>query len=257
MLIEEIIEELDQLKNTQLFRSRNNIDEVKRSRVLIDGNWLLNFSSNDYLGLSQNKVVKSAIINSVKKYGNGSGASHLISGHFGPHNNLEEEAAKILKVEKSLFFSTGYMANLAAIGSLANRNSVIFSDKLNHASLNEAVILSRAKFVRYNHLDLNHLESLIKKNSLIKRKIIVTDGVFSMDGDIADIPGLVYLCKKYDVTLYIDDAHGYGVLGKSGQGILEYYEDKGLISSESKNKVSSSSNSIELIFSLLSFISIH
>ena len=234
MLLDEINEELDQLKNSQLFRSRNNIDAINKSKVLIGENWLLNFSSNDYLGISQNKIVQSSIINSLKEYGNGSGASHLISGHFSPHNNLEIEVAKMIGLERSLFFSTGYMANLAAVGSLGNRNSIIFSDKLNHASLNEAAILSRAKLLRYNHLDLNHLENLIK-GSLIKRKIIVTDGVFSMDGDIADIPGLVYLCEKYHASLYIDDAHGYGVLGSSGQGILEYYEDQGLISNQSKN----------------------
>jgi len=234
MLLDEINEELDQLKNSQLFRSRNNIDAINKSKVLIGENWLLNFSSNDYLGISQNKIVQSSIINSLKEYGNGSGASHLISGHFSSHNNLEIEVAKMIGLERSLFFSTGYMANLAAVGSLCNRNSVIFSDKLNHASLNEAAILSRAKLIRYNHLDLDHLETLIK-SSLIKRKIIVTDGVFSMDGDIADIPGLVYLGEKYDATIYVDDAHGYGVLGSSGQGILEYYEDQGLISNESKN----------------------
>ena len=236
MLIDEISAELEQLRNAKLFRSRNSIEAVNKSRVLVDGNWLLNFSSNDYLGISQNKIVKSSIINSIRKYGNGSGASHLLSGHFGPHNTLEIEAAKMIRMEKSLFFSTGYMANLAAVGALCNRNSIIFSDKLNHASLNEAATLSRAKLVRYHHLDLNHLEKLIK-NNLIKRKLIVTDGVFSMDGDIADIPGLVYLCKKYDATLYIDDAHGYGVLGNSGQGIIEYYEDKGLISKDSREVI--------------------
>jgi len=236
MFFDEINEELDQLKNSQLFRSRNNIVAINKSRVFIDGNWLLNFSSNDYLGISQNKIVQSSIIDSLKQYGNGSGASHLISGHFNSHNSLEIEAAKMIGLEKSLFFSTGYMANLAAVGCLCNRNSVIFSDKLNHASLNEAAILSRAKLIRYNHLDLNHLETLIK-GSLIKRKIIVTDGVFSMDGDITDIPGLVYLCKKYDALLYVDDAHGYGVLGSSGQGILEYYQDQGLLSNDSKNYI--------------------
>jgi 8-amino-7-oxononanoate synthase len=236
MLIDEISAELDHLRDAELLRSRNNIEAVNNSRVLVDGNWLLNFSSNDYLGISQNKIVKSSIINSVKKYGNGSGASHLLSGHFDPHNKLEIEAAKMIRMEKSLFFSTGYMANLAAVGALCNRNSIIFSDKLNHASLNEAAILSRAKLTRYNHLDLNHLEKLIK-NNLIKRKLIVTDGVFSMDGDIADVPGLVYLCKKYDATLYIDDAHGYGVLGKGGQGIIEYFEDQGLINKESRDVI--------------------
>ena len=234
MLLDEINEELDQLENNHLFRLRNNIEAINKSSVLIDGKWLLNFASNDYLGISQNKIVQSSIINSIKEYGNGSGASHLISGHFKPHDNLEIEAAKMIGLEKSLFFSTGYMANLAAVGSLCNRNSVIFSDKLNHASLNEAAILSRAKLIRYNHLDLDQLEKIIKDSS-IKRKIIITDGVFSMDGDIADIPGLLYLCKKYDATLYVDDAHGYGVLGSSGQGILEHYEDQGLLSNESRN----------------------
>tara|TARA_B110000967_G_C18859315_1_gene549020 strand:- start:709 stop:1881 length:1173 start_codon:yes stop_codon:yes gene_type:complete len=236
MLLDEINAELDQLKNSHLFRLRKNIDNINESRIYTGGDWLLNFSSNDYLGISQNKIVQSSIINSLKKYGNGSGASHLISGHFDPHNNLELEVAKTIGFERSLFFSTGYMANLAAVGSLCNRNSVIFSDKLNHASLNEAAILSRAKLIRYNHLDLDHLETLIKGN-LIKRKIILTDGVFSMDGDMADIPGLVYLCEKYDATLYVDDAHGYGVLGSSGQGILEYYEDESLISNESRNLI--------------------
>ena len=234
MLFDEINNELDQLKNSQLFRLRNNIQDLNKARVLIDGNWLLNFASNDYLGISQNKIVQSSIINSLKKYGNGSGASHLISGHFVSHNILEIEAAKMTGFESGLFYSAGYMANIGAIGSLCNRNSLIFSDKLNHASLNEAAILSRAKLIRYNHLDLDQLEKIIKDSS-IKRKIIITDGVFSMDGDIADIPGLLYLCKKYDATLYVDDAHGYGVLGSSGQGILEHYEDQGLLSNESRN----------------------
>ena len=236
MLLDEINEELDQLENNHLFRLRNNIEAVNKSSVLIDGNWLLNFASNDYLGISQNKIVQSSIINSLKKYGNGSGASHLISGHFVSHNILEIEAAKMTGFESGLFYSAGYMANIGAIGSLCNRNSLIFSDKLNHASLNEAAILSRAKLIRYNHLDLDHLEKLIKGN-LTKRKIIVTDGVFSMDGDIADIPGLVYLCEKYDATLYVDDAHGYGVLGGSGQGIIEHYEDEGLLSNEARKLI--------------------
>ncbi|MDC0423130.1 aminotransferase class I/II-fold pyridoxal phosphate-dependent enzyme, partial [Methylophilaceae bacterium] len=127
MLIDEISAELDHLRDAELLRSRINIEAVNNSRVLVDGNWLLNFSSNDYLGISQNKIVKSSIINSVKKYGNGSGASHLLSGHFDPHNKLEIEAAKMIRMEKSLFFSTGYMANLAAVGALCNRNSIIFS----------------------------------------------------------------------------------------------------------------------------------
>ena len=233
MLLRDISDELSQLTKDQLFRSRKNIEAIKKTKVLINGNWLINFASNDYLGISQNKIVQTSIIKSLKQYGNGSGASHLISGHFDPHYRLEKLSARTIGMEKALFFSTGYMANLAAVSSLCNRHSIIFSDKLNHASLNEAAILSRAKLIRYQHSDLNHLEELIKKNPN-KRMMILTDGVFSMDGDIADVPGLVYLCKKYSATLYIDDAHGYGILGNNGQGILEHYEDLGLINRESR-----------------------
>ena len=236
MLFDEINQELDDLKRFGLLRSRKKIEAISKSKILIDSKWLINFSSNDYLGMSQNKSVQKSIILALKHYGNGSGASHLISGHSKNHELLESLAAKITGMQRGLFFSSGYMANLAALSGLCNRNTTIFSDKLNHASLNEAAILSRAKFIRYQHLDLDHLELHIKKDSN-KRKLIVTDGVFSMDGDIADIPGLVYLCKKYDAKLFIDDAHGYGILGHSGQGILEHYEDLGFKENELRSLI--------------------
>jgi len=236
MLFDEINQELDDLKRFGLLRSRKKIEAISKSKILIDSKWLINFSSNDYLGMSQNKSVQKSIILALKHYGNGSGASHLISGHSKNHELLESLAAKITGMQRGLFFSSGYMANLAVLSGLCNRNTTIFSDKLNHASLNEAAILSRAKFIRYQHLDLDHLELHIKKDSN-KRKLIVTDGVFSMDGDIADIPGLVYLCKKYDAKLFIDDAHGYGILGHSGQGILEHYEDLGFKENELRSLI--------------------
>jgi 8-amino-7-oxononanoate synthase len=152
------------------------------------------------------------------------GASHLISGHHEFHEAFENAFSEALCFERALIFSSGYMANMGVISALAGKDDTIFSDKLNHASLNDAAILSRANHKRYRHNDMHHLEELIRA-SKSKVKIIVTDAVFSMDGDIADIPHLINLCEAYDAYLYIDDAHGFGVLGKEGKGTLQHFID--------------------------------
>ena len=227
ILLDDISNSLKDLKEKSLLRKRVVINSRKKNLIKINGKWLINFSNNDYLGLSQDISIKKAIINGIKKYGNGGTSSHLVSGHTEVHQNIEDITKNNIGFESSILFSSGYLANLGLITTISDKDSFIYADKLNHASLNDACILSRAKFFRYPHNDMELLERLLKKNKTKKKKLIVTDGVFSMDGDLADIPKLVQLAQKYDAYLYIDDAHGYGVLGKNGQGILEYYENTG------------------------------
>lgn len=227
ILLDDISNSLKDLKEKSLLRKRLVINSRKKNLIKINGKWLINFSNNDYLGLSQDISIKKAIINGIKKYGNGGTSSNLVSGHTEVHQNIEGITKNNIGFESSILFSSGYLANLGLITTISDKDSFIYADKLNHASLNDACILSRAKFFRYPHNDMELLERLLKKNKTKKKKLIVTDGVFSMDGDLADIPKLVQLAQKYDAYLYIDDAHGYGVLGKNGQGILEYFENTG------------------------------
>jgi len=227
ILLDDISNSLKDLKEKSLLRKRVVINSRKKNLIKINGKWLINFSNNDYLGLSQDISIKKAIINGIKKYGNGGTSSNLVSGHTEVHQNIEGITKNNIGFESSILFSSGYLANLGLITTISDKDSFIYADKLNHASLNDACILSRAKFFRYPHKDMELLERLLKKNKTKKKKLIVTDGVFSMDGDLADITKLVQLAQKYDAYLYIDDAHGYGVLGKNGQGILEYYENTG------------------------------
>ncbi len=225
MMYQDLSVNLKNLASNNLYRERKSIQDVKKGKIKINGQWVHNFSSNDYLGLTQNKDIQKSIINGLKKYGNGSGASHLISGHYEIHDELERIAAESLGFDKSILFSSGFSANIGVIRALCDKKDVIFADRLNHASLNEASLLSKSKFIRYNHLDLEHLEKSLKENDG-RRKLIISDAVFSMDGDLINLPAIINLCEKYDAYLYIDDAHGYGVLGKNGQGILEHFYPK-------------------------------
>jgi 8-amino-7-oxononanoate synthase len=154
-------------------------------------------------------------------FGVGSGASHLVLGHSSAHHELEHALARFVGLPRALLFTSGYMANLGLVTALAGREDAIFADKLNHASLNDAALLSRAEFKRYPHLDLAALERLLQ-TSRARRKVIVTDAVFSMDGDLAPIPDLVALAERRDAWLVLDDAHGFGVIGERGRGILEH-----------------------------------
>ena len=237
ILLDEIDSSLKDLKKRSLFRKRVVVSERKKNQIKINGRWLINFASNDYLGLSQNSSIKKAIISGINKYGNGGSSSHLVSGHTEAHQNIEKITKNNIGFASSILFSSGYLANLGIITTIAEKDSFIYADKLNHASLNDACILSRGKFIRFPHNDMAALENHLKKSKTKKKKFIVTDGVFSMDGDIANIPELVKLAKKYDAYLYIDDAHGYGVLGKSGQGVLEHYEQKDSIKKIAKDRI--------------------
>ena len=187
---------------------------------------MLAFCSNDYLGLASHPVLIEALAEGARRFGAGSGASHLVSGHSRPHATLEAELAAwmapTIPNAQALYFCTGYMANLAVITALAGPGSTIFSDNLNHASLIDGVRLSKAPLQRYPHCDLDALERLLGQcTSPIK--LIVTDAVFSMDGDLADLPALLVLAERFDAWLVVDDAHGFGVLGLQGQGSLAHF----------------------------------
>jgi 8-amino-7-oxononanoate synthase len=182
----------------------------------------LSFASNDYLGLAAHPALKQALAEGAWEWGSGSGASHLISGHLTPHAMLEEALASFLGFARCLTFSSGYLANLAVTPTIAaGRDDEIFADKLNHASLIDAVRLSRARQHRYPHGDLEALSRLLAA-SKAKTKVIVTDAVFSMDGDIAPLVGLFALAEQFDAWLVVDDAHGFGVLGEKGAGSLSH-----------------------------------
>ena len=223
-MLDQIHRELQFLKDNHLFRTRKLLTGRLGPKLSLNHQEYLSFCSNDYLGLSQNQFIQDALIEGIHLSGNGMGASHLISGHHEFHEAFENAFSEALYFERALLFSSGYMANMGVISALAGKDDTIFSDKLNHASLNEAVILSRANHKRYQHNDMNHLEELIRE-SKSKVKIIATDAVFSMDGDIADIPHLIHLCEAYNAYLYIDDAHGFGILGKEGKGALQHFVD--------------------------------
>jgi len=216
----DINNDLEKLKRDGLFRERRVINSAQGATISIGGKKFLNFSSNDYLGFADNKELKQHMIKAINEYGIGAGSSQLIAGHIAPHKRLEKKLAKFFNKKSALVFSSGYHANLAIASTLINKNTIIFQDKLNHASLVDAALLSKGKLVRYRHCDLIHLKNLLEKykgNDLI----VMTDGVFSMDGDHAPLIGITKLCQTYNALLIVDDAHGIGVLGENGAGIVE------------------------------------
>ncbi len=220
-IFSEYQQKLEQRQADGLYRQRRVLGSAQGARVTVDGRELLNFCSNDYLGLASHPALIAAAQDGAARWGVGSGASHLVCGHFAVHEQFEQCFAAWVGLPAALSFSTGYMANLAVITALGGRGDVVFADKLNHASLNDAIQLSRADFKRYPHNDLAALERLLA-SSEAKHKLIVSDTVFSMDGDIAPLAGLLDLAERYDALLYLDDAHGFGVLGQ-GQGALAEY----------------------------------
>ncbi len=217
-----IAEELEKISAAGLKRSPRLIDGPVGTTVRIDGKAKKLFCSNDYLGLADNPEIKKAFIEGVERYGVGAGASRLVSGTLTPHRELEERVREFKGAEAALVFNSGYNANLGLITALADRSAEIFSDRLNHASIVDACVLSRAKVKRYAHSDVDSLERLLKK-STARKKIIITEGVFSMDGDIARLREITGLLERYNVQLILDDAHAFGVLGQRGRGTLEYF----------------------------------
>ena len=220
------------LKKKNLDRRLRLLTKIDAVKVRYKQKTLLNFSSNDYLGLSQNKTIKNYTINIIKKYGIGSGSSRLVSGNFDFHEKTEKELAKKKKSEAAIIFSTGYLANYSILSSIFNsnifkKNPIVFSDKLNHQCIYEGCKNKDIKFLRFHHNDMNHLEYLLKKNKFkTNPKFILSETVFSMDGDFADIESLVKLKKKYNSFLFLDEAHATGVYGDNGFGLsLKFSND--------------------------------
>jgi 8-amino-7-oxononanoate synthase len=191
------------------------------ARVRVDGRELLAFCSNDYLGLADHPAVTDAFVAAAREWGVGSGASHLVSGHCREHHALEEELAAFMGRPRALLFSTGYMANLAVVTTLLGRGDCVFEDRLNHASLLDAGLASGARFARYPHAGVDALRTRLARADGRARRMVVTDGVFSMDGDVAPLGALASACREHDAWLFVDDAHGLGVLGDTGRGSLE------------------------------------
>lgn len=205
-----------------LRRVRRTLQTPQSARVRVDGHSYLAFCSNDYLGLASDPRLVRAAQEGCARSGVGAGASHLVLGHSAPHEALEQALARFVALPRALLFSGGYMANIGAVTALVGREDAVFADRLNHASLNDACLLSRAQFKRYPHGKLEALEKMLRTVPA-RRKLIVTDAVFSMDGDIAAMPELVALAERHDAWLLADDAHGFGVLGEGGRGALSHF----------------------------------
>jgi 8-amino-7-oxononanoate synthase len=208
--------ELAQRKQAGLNRVRRQISSPQQPVLTADGKSLLSFCSNDYLGLANHPAIREALVAALPKTGFGGAASHLICGHHTAHQRLEERVARFVGRSSALLFSTGYMANTGVISALAGRGDTVFSDRLNHASIVDGCILSRARIRRYAHGNVVALAAMLANTP--GHKLVVTDGVFSMDGDIAPLRELAHVCRAHDALLVVDDAHGIGVLGPEGRG---------------------------------------
>lgn len=220
MLFDRLRQQLQEREQAHQYRRRRIMSSAQGVRVCIDDLEYLNFCSNDYLALANHPELKAAFKQAVDRYGVGSGSAHLINGHSHEHHALEEELAAFTGRQRALLFSTGYMANLGLVSTLLGRSDTLFEDRLNHASLIDAGILSRARMQRYAHNDMTALAEKLEQCDR-GEKLIVSDGVFSMDGDLAPIIDMAHLAQAHDALLMIDDAHGLGVLGRTGGGSLE------------------------------------
>ena len=208
------------LDHQRLRRRRRILESPQGPRVTVGGRELLNFSSNDYLGLANDARLAEAAHAAIDRWGVGSGASALVSGHLAVHERAERRFAQFAGFERALLFGSGYLANIGILAALADRHAHVFSDKLNHACLIDGARLSRAELTRYPHLDLAALARALEA-SRAATKVIATDAVFSMDGDLAPVAELVALAERHDAWVVLDDAHGFGVLGRDGRGILD------------------------------------
>lgn len=212
---------LEKIKGEGLFRSLTLIEGPQGPRVKINGKEVLCLCSNDYLGLANHPEVKEAAIKATEKYGAGAGASRLTSGAMEPHRELEDRIKRFKKAEAALVFNSGWHANTGIIPAIVGRGADVFSDRLNHASIIDGSILGRANLKRYPHGDANALEGLLER-STAERKLIVTDGVFSMDGDVAPLKEIIALAERHGARVFLDDAHAVGCLGENGRGTLEH-----------------------------------
>lgn len=218
-----IADELKHLKEAGLYNEIRTIESPMDAWVQIDGRKLLNFCANNYLGLANHPRLREAAKAAIDSYGIGPGAVRTIAGTMSLHEKLEERLAEFKRAEACITFQSGFTANLGTIPALVGRQDVIFSDELNHASIIDGCRLSRAKVVRYNHNDVDDLREKVKEHTEYEHRLIVTDGVFSMDGDIAPLDKIADVAQAHNIMLMVDDAHGEGVLGEGGRGIVDHF----------------------------------
>lgn len=218
-----ILDELTSLREQGLFTNIRTIESPQGAWLTIDGRRVLNFCANNYLGLANHPKLRQAAKEAIDKYGVGPGAVRTIAGTMELHIRLEERLAAFKGVDASITFQSGFNANLATIPALVGRDDIIFSDELNHASIIDGCRLARSEIVRYEHCNSDDLRRVIGETKVEGHAIIITDGVFSMDGDIAPLPALYEIAKEYDYLLMVDDAHGEGVLGRGGRGIVDHF----------------------------------
>jgi glycine C-acetyltransferase len=211
-------EETDRLIRSGLYRSLRTVEPGTNGHATVNGKKSILLCSNNYLGLAEHPALRVASINAINRYGSGSGASRLVSGNFELHELLEKRIAAFKGTEAALLFNSGYSANIGTIQAVVGRGDTIYSDRLNHASIVDGAVLSRARLVRYPHKDHQALRALLEKDNSSGRRLIVTDGVFSMDGDIAPLKELAEIKKEFDALLMVDEAHATGVMGQNGRG---------------------------------------
>lgn len=215
--------EIELLKSEGLYREVRSLEDSQAPRTVTEGREIILLASNNYLGLTTEPKVKRQTIEIIEKYGTGSGGSRLTTGNYDLHQRLERELADFKQTEAAIIFNTGYMANLGVLSTVVGDGDLIISDELNHASIIDGCRLSKAEVSIYKHADLEDLEIKLKEGQDYRRRLIVTDGVFSMDGDVAPLPGIVDLAQKYQALVMVDDAHGTGVLGANGGGSIEHF----------------------------------
>ena len=218
-----ISDELGKIKESGLYRELKVVGNAQDTRIDIEGKTYLSFCSNNYLGLANHPSVVNAVKKAVDEYGWGACASRLVSGNMTLHEALEKEISRFKMKDAAIVFPTGYMANLGVISSLVSGGDLVVSDKLNHASIIDGCRLSGAVFRVYAHCNMEKLENILKKSSKYNRILIVTDSVFSMDGDLAPLPDIVRIAKKYNAMVMVDEAHGTGVFGGNGRGVVEHF----------------------------------
>lgn len=219
-----ILKEVNSLKEQGLFNNIPTIESPIDSEIILNGKKILNFCTNNYLGLANDERLKNAAIKAINDFGIGPTAVRSIAGTTILHKKLEEDLAKFKKAESVITFQGGFLANLATIPALVSDGDLIFSDELNHASIIDGCRLTKAEVIRYKHADVKDLESLLKNASKAVKKLVITDGVFSMDGDIAPLDKIYEVTSKFENTLLmVDDAHGEGVLGTNGRGIVDHF----------------------------------
>ena len=217
-------QELEALKGAGLYRTLTRVDSAAGPWITMDGRKFLNLASNNYLGLTTHPRVVTAATEAIGRYGAGAGASRLITGNFAIHEELEQTLAAFKQTQAAIVFPTGYMASLGIVTALIGPGDLVIADRLCHASVMDACRLSRATFRVYSHKNVERLRGLLERRRNVRRTLVVTEGIFSMDGDLAPLPALWEVCRQSDAWLLVDDAHGTGVLGQTGRGALEHFK---------------------------------